>query len=353
MTAHKGLSSIKFVILWTIMLSIITFGYFLAQPYFHTSIKIESPVSDQPSATKIINEDEHEGIQEIPVPIQNEKATLIASKTPNNPDDTSRPFNILILGIDRRTGDQTNFRTDVIQLMTLSADRKNVVITHIPRDVWAGTYKINSVYNLKGPEALKDVVVNITGQRPDRIIRIDFDAFVYAVDSVGGIDIDVPTAFTDDWYPNDRKGSDDIISIKFEKGKQTMDGETALIYARSRKGSNGEGSDYARGKRQQLIMHSVVKDYFNPHNLFNPKTAEVLYQIATKKIYTDITLSDTKILFELLLNYKNIEVSYLSLDTNNFLESPQDRSPYKGAWTLIAKDNNYDLIHKEISSHIN
>ncbi len=337
------------------MLSVLTFGYFFARPYLNTSTKIESPLVDQSDLTAAIDDKEFEGIQNDKTSKTkiDEKASLVKSKKANKPDDKTKPFNILVLGIDRRTGDQTNFRTDVIQLITLSNDRKKAVITHIPRDVWAGTYKINSVYNLKGPDAMKDIVEEVTGQRPDRIIRVDFDAFVYAVDAVSGVDIDVPVDFTDDWYPNDRKGTDEVISIKFDKGLQTMDGETALQYARSRKGTNGEGSDYARGKRQQIVMSAVVKNFFKPENMFNPKTAKVLYEIATRNIYTDITISDTTILFDLLMNYKNIEIKNLSLDTTNFLYNPQDRAAYGGAWTLVAKDNDYSLIHKEIADYIN
>jgi len=334
------------------MLSVLTFGYFFAQPYLNTSTKINSPVVAKSELTADIDDIEHEGIIESNIRVD-EKTSLSKDKGTGKPDDKSKPFNILVLGIDRRTGDQTNFRTDVIQLITLSSDRKKAIVTHIPRDVWAGTYKINSVYNLKGPEAMRDIVEEVTGQRPDRIIRVDFDAFVYAVDAVGGVDIDVPVEFTDDWYPNDRKGSDEVISIKFDKGLQTMDGETALMYTRSRKGTNGEGSDYARGKRQQIVMNAVIKDFFKTENMFNPKTAKILYEIATRNIYTDITISDTSILFDLLMNYKNIEVKNLGLDTTNYLYNPKDRAAYGGAWTLTAKDNDYSPVHQEISSYLN
>ena len=100
-------------------------------------------------------------------------------------------------------------------------------------------------------------------------------------------------------------------------------------------------------------MQTVVKDYFKPKNMFNPKTAEILYKIATEKVYTDLSLADTKILFDLLLNYKDIEVKNLRLDTTNFLNSPQDRTPYGGAWVLTANNDDYSPVHNEISSFIN
>jgi polyisoprenyl-teichoic acid--peptidoglycan teichoic acid transferase len=124
------------------------------------------------------------------------------------------------LGIDRRTGEQTSWRTDVIQLITLNPARTKAVLTHIPRDVWADKYKINAVYNVEGPDAIKDQIKKITGQRPDRIIRVDFDAFVWAIDSVGGLTINVPNTFTDSSYPNDRNGSEELKQVTFEKGKQ-------------------------------------------------------------------------------------------------------------------------------------
>ena len=282
-----------------------------------------------------------------------EKLSLKNNREAKAPSDTSSNFNILILGIDRRSGDQTSWRTDVIQLITLNPERTRAVLTHIPRDVWADKYKINAIYNLYGADAIKDQVENVTGQRPDRIIRIDFDAFVWAVDSVGGLTINVPNSFTDESYPNDRNGKEELISVTFEKGEQKMDGEEALIYARSRKGTNGEGSDYARGLRQQYIMEAIIDDYFKPDNLFKEKTPETLYKIATQKVYTDITLADMPILYNLLKSYASFKMEELSLNTANYLEVPANRSNYGGAWTLVAKNNDYKPIHDKISFLVN
>lgn len=278
-----------------------------------------------------------------------EQAALEKNKEAKNPSDTSSNFNILILGIDRRHGNQTNWRTDVIQLITLNADRTKAVLTHVPRDVWAGNYKINAIYNLKGPDAIKDEIQRITGQRPDRIIRVDFDAFVWAIDSVGGLTIDVPVAFKDENYPLDREGTEELTTIEFEEGTQTMDGETALTYVRSRKGNNGQGSDYARGTRQQQVMQEIIDDYFNEGNVFDVKNAETLYKIATEKVYTDISLSDMPVLYQLLVNYMSFDINELSLDTSNYLEVPADNTSYGGSWTLIGKGDSYQPIHDKIN----
>ena len=44
------------------------------------------------------------------------------------------------------------------------------------------------------------------------------------------------------------------MTVHFNAGMQHMNGATALIYARSRHGNNGEGSDFARSRRQQQMI---------------------------------------------------------------------------------------------------
>lgn len=348
---------LKFVIPVIVAITIIAGGYFLIRDFLGKTKDISSPIETSEvlgGVTDEENEDVVTNEEDIKLKSKkDEKKALISSQNPGNPEDKTKPFNVLILGIDRRYGGQQHWRTDVIQLATISKDRHKVLITHIPRDVWAGSYKINAIYNLQGPEVIKDKIQEITGQRPDRIIRFDFDAFVWAIDAVGGVTINIEREFTDNGYPNDRNGKNDPIKVQFDAGEQTLDGETALIYVRSRKGNNGEGSDYARGKRQQIIMKSIIKDFFNPGNLFEPKTAKTLYDLATKKIYTDFTLPDTKVLFDVAKNYKQITVKHLGLDTSNFLTTPKDRSAYGGAWTLIPKGGTYSPIHNTINDLIN
>ena len=87
-------------------------------------------------------------------------------------------------------------------------------------------------------------------------VGVDFDAFKQAVDAVGGINIDVPAGFTDNQYPAGEcdEGNCGYETVRFNAGVQHMNGATALIYARSRHGNNGQGSDFARSRRQQQII---------------------------------------------------------------------------------------------------
>ncbi len=87
----------------------------------------------------------------------------------------------------------------------------------------------------------------------DHYVIVNFEGFKQIIDLIGGVDITVPYEIYDDKYPDDNYGY--LPPIHFLPGKQHMDGDTALKYARTRHADN----DYARaGRQQQVIM--AIKD---------------------------------------------------------------------------------------------
>ena len=91
----------------------------------------------------------------------------------------------------------------------------------------------------------------------DGYIRMDFAGFEALIDAVGGVNIDVPYIVEDYDYPTFDYGT---IHIRFETGWQSMDGERALIYARTRHGDD----DYRRAERQQQVLSAFVSRSINP-----------------------------------------------------------------------------------------
>src|SRR5437763_15019205 len=79
------------------------------------------------------------------------------------------------------------------------------------------------------------------------------------VDAVGGVDVTVAEAIHDDAYPTDDYG---IITVDIAAGRQHMDGETALRYARTRH----QDSDFGRIARQQQVIAAVRNAMLNPVN---------------------------------------------------------------------------------------
>lgn len=201
------------------------------------------------------------------------------------------PLDVLVLGLDAREGEGMMTRTDSIMLVGLQPARLRVSMLSIPRDLFIdvpgyGLQRINTVNVLGemeaeggGPELLSSAVSNSFGITPDRYARIDFQGFTDLIDAVGGVTIEVDRTIIDDAYPTADGGT---MSIRFDPGTQHMDGETALIYARTRHSDD----DYHRAERQQQVVTALSYKLLNPLNW--PAVASVL----SRSVDTDLSLFD-------------------------------------------------------------
>lgn len=262
----------------------------------------------------------------------------------------SELFNVLVLGIDRRYQTEESFRTDIVMLATVNPKANKIVLTSIPRDLWAGTVKINGVYVTEGYDAMKAKIKEITGQDVDRFIRIDFDALVWVVDAMGGVDVNVERTFADSQYPNDRQGDPNQgITVSFTQGKMHMDGETALIFSRSRKGDNGEGSDFSRMRRQQVILKDMPESFLaaDPKNILNPFVLQSFYNLITQHVKTDMNVKDVGVVYDLLKDRSKYKVEHFVVDYDYLVNPPIEDY---GQWVVIPKDGDYAPIHTKINS---
>lgn len=213
-------------------------------------------------------------------------ATLIRPPDkPLNGEDEGR-INILLLGFGG-SGHEGAYLTDTMMVASVNPITNEVAMLSIPRDLFVdipgiGYRKINSAFalgqsdeNPEGAEELTQATVqNVLGIPIHYYAWIDFSGFEEIIDDIGGIDVPVENAFVDYSYPTNDYG---YQTIRFEEGMQSMDGETALQFVRSRKGTNGEGSDFARSKRQQLVLLAVKDKLTGFGTLANPsKVSAVL-----------------------------------------------------------------------------
>ncbi len=178
-------------------------------------------------------------------------------------------LNILILGVDGRGSGTYDSRTDSIMILGDSPSQLRVSLLSIPRDLFIdapgyGSQRINTINVLgeqkekgSGPVLLSQSISNTFGIRIDRYIRLNFQGFVKLIDSVGGVTIDVERNIVDDAYPTEDGGT---ITVRFDSGVQTMDGERALIYARTRHSDD----DYQRAARQQQVVSALLAKLVNP-----------------------------------------------------------------------------------------
>ncbi|MCJ8007964.1 LCP family protein [Lederbergia wuyishanensis] len=196
---------------------------------------------------------------------------------------------ILFIGIDdsekRSQGDHT--RSDALLLATLNEKEKSVKLLSIPRDSYVYidevgySTKINHAHAYGGPKATIETVEQLLDIPVDYYVRVDFEAFMEIIDALGGVDIDVPFAFSE------QNSKDKADAISLEPGLQTLNGEEALAFARTRKRDN----DIERGKRQQEIMKAIVKKAASGTSVV--KYGQVIDAIGAN-MKTDMTFDEIK-----------------------------------------------------------
>lgn len=159
--------------------------------------------------------------------------------------------NILLLGSDTRSGSEaaqvSGSRADSIMLMHIPADGKGVYLVSIMRDTWVnipgyGSAKINAALNYGGISLQVATVENLLGIKIDHVAEIEFEGFKALVNSVGGVDVQVPFNF-------------DINIWSFKQGMQHMDGGAALAFVRAR--YQFADGDYQRVRNQRAFLRGL------------------------------------------------------------------------------------------------
>lgn len=212
-------------------------------------------------------------------------------------DEEKNRINILLLGVGGEGHDGAQL-SDTIILASIDRTTNHVALLSIPRDLayplGGGVFeKINAVqayferdYPGEGAVRTAQAFSTLLETPIDHVVRIDFNGFAEFINALGGIDVAVERAFSDPQYPTQDDG---WMMVSFKKGLQHMDGQTALRYARSRHGNNGEGSDFARSRRQQLILLAVREKLLRLNTLGDPRKLAAVYSAITNHIQSDLS----------------------------------------------------------------
>src|SRR6185503_3033648 len=223
-------------------------------------------------------------------------------------------INILLLGIGGQ-GHDGGYLADTIILAQIRPDINKISLSAIPRDYLAnlkglGNRKINAAFAEtwqatknwdEAGRAMREAVSGVAGIDVPYFAVVDFSGFELGIDKLGGVDIDIPKTFTDYTFPDGNEGY--IPAVTFTQGPEHMSGERALIYARSRHAGGGEGSDFARSQRQQLILQAVKQKAIDLNIVTNAGTINSLVSILGDHFHTNISPSELYRLYNLTKAY--------------------------------------------------
>ena len=215
----------------------------------------------------------------------------------SEPWDGASRVNILIVGLDYSDwrGNSGPPLSDTMIVLSLDPITKSAGMLSVPRDLWVSIPgfdygKINTAYQLGeayklpngGPGLALATVEQLLGIPIQYYAQIDFEAFVYFIDQLEGVKIEVPNEIWIDIYDDD-KGK-----IMVRTGIQTLSGEYALAYARAR---NSQGGDFDRSARQQQVIMGIRQRILEfdilPSLIQNAPT---IYQHISNSINTNLTL---------------------------------------------------------------
>ena len=119
-----------------------------------------------------------------------------------------------------------------------------------------------------------------------------------------------------------------------------MNGARALIYARSRHGNNGEGSDFARSRRQQQVIVALKSSIESVGGI--GKLPDVINALG-ENVLTNLTIGDAESLYGLVKGVNPASIEHISIDDTNFLyDCGYPR--HCGSYYLFAHDQSFKSL---------
>jgi LCP family protein required for cell wall assembly len=272
----------------------------------------------------------------------------ISKKGSNDPADTKKPLNILMVGVDNGEAQGSleedvrksvwplgSHRTDTIMFVHIPADHKTVTMISIPRDTWVtipecSTYaqnglidchaKINAAFSFGGPKLMVRTIQQFTGVDLDHFVAIDWAGFKELTSALGGIKVYIPRTFYDDSQ-----------KITWTAGWHKLEGEPALQYVRTRHGlANG---DFDRIARQQNFLRATMKQLLSDSVRHNPIKFIHVVNAVTKYLTVDSGWSSSE-MRHLALSMRGISSSKVKFFTLKTTAGWSDSTPPQSIQTV-------------------
>ncbi|MFD1471843.1 LCP family glycopolymer transferase [Companilactobacillus mishanensis] len=216
-----------------------------------------------------------------------------------------KPISILLLGVDttdngvRDTQSDYKGNSDTMIVVTVNPKTKKTTMVSVPRDtmtqIWKSEdhntrkiQKINSAYNIGTEESAVVTTQKLLNVPIDYYVKVDFNSLEKIVNSVGGVDVNVPFSFS--------YGDVGQKKSHFKKGEMHLNGKQSLDYARMR--HEDPNGDYGRQQRQRQIISAIIKSAASAKTFTHFK--DVLDSISDS-MTTNLSFNDMQSIF---FNYR-------------------------------------------------
>lgn len=213
-------------------------------------------------------------------------------------------FSVLLLGVDNREA-TADGRSDAMMVATFNQDDKSMKLLSIPRDSYVeipgkGMDKITHAHAYGGIDLTIQTVEGMLGIPIDEVVRVNFDAFKTVIDQLDGIDVAIEKHKIVDQIYKETQGQ-----VALQVGENTLSGEEALAYARTRKAD----SDIMRGQRQMEVITASVDKLSSFSSI--PQYGKVVDRIG-ENLTMSMTFKEALSLYPFISNLEAIDKIQLS-----------------------------------------
>ena len=261
---------------------------------------------------------------------------------------TKEPFILYISGTDSRSGVKATARSDVNIVAVVNPVKGKILLVSIPRDTYVqlhGTVGIKDKLTHAGVYGInmsKTTIEDFLGISIDYTAKVSFDTVVKIVDQIDGIEIESDTVMK-----LKAEGKDKICEYKI--GKQWVDGDCALRFARERK--SYERGDRHRGENQMQVISAIVAKLSGSKNyLLNLPN---ILDIAADSFETSFTRDDISSFIRMQLNDgPKWQVESISVDGTGSMQGTYSMGASRPLYVMLADPASVEAAQIKIKEYL-
>lgn len=276
------------------------------------------------------------------IPLDSEAAEL------PDKDVTKEPFIVLISGTDSRAGVKATARSDVNIVAVVNPTRAQILLVSIPRDTYVQLHNTTGLRDklthagVYGIEMSKTTIEDFLGISINNTLKVSFDTVVKVVDELDGIEITSDTEMT--LRP---EGKDK--TCHYIVGKQLVDGDCALRFARERK-SYSTG-DRHRGENQQEVITAIIDKLAHSRN-YVLKLPTIL-DVAADSFETSLSREEVSSLIRLQLTENpNWHVESIKIDGTGTMLPTYSMGANLPLYVMIPSEATIEVAQQKINEYL-
>ena len=254
-------------------------------------------------------------------------------------DLTNEPFTIYLSAMDQLGPSNITSKSDVNMIVMVDPKRHHIELISLLRDTYVpniayGSYpdKLTHTGNNGIDNTVKSVEA-VFGFNIDFYAKASFSSLIDAVNTLNGINIDVPITFCEQ---DENRDFDHPICL--ETGLQTLNGSQALALARHRHSY----SDIERTAAQQQIVKAIFQKTLSLNGM--SKIPDLL-QVVASNVSTNVNIDDLKAFISKELE-KQQAWTFGSTSLSSGITSTQPCISWDPAWPLSV----YILSNQDIAT---